>query len=147
MSTTDSVTLKFNVSSTNYAVPLGIRVSIDHDIMYENTHVSAPADVQCSLSDNDGEHELTFELFGKLPEHTQIDDAGSIVSDAVLGISGIEIDEIDIDQIVQFQSVYTHDFNGTQEPVDDKFYGSMGCNGTVRLKFTTPIYLWLLENM
>jgi hypothetical protein len=115
--------------------------------MYENTHISAPADMQCSLSDNDGEHELTFELFGKLPEYTQIDDAGSIVSDAVLGISGIEIDEIDIDQIVQFQSVYTHDFNGTQEPVDDKFYGSMGCNGTVRLKFTTPIYLWLLENM
>lgn len=147
MSTTDSVTFKFNVSSTNYAVPLGIRISIDHDIMYENTHIGAPADVQCSLSDDDGEHQLTFELFGKLPEHTRLDEADNIVSDAVICISNIEIDDIDIDQIVQFQSVYTHDFNGTQAPQEHKFYGSMGCNGTVRLKFTTPIYLWLLENM
>jgi hypothetical protein len=23
----------------------------------------------------------------------------------------------------------------------------MGCNGTVSLKFTTPIYMWLLETM
>jgi len=42
---------------------------------------------------------------------------------------------------------YQHDFNGTGNPTIDKFYGEMGCNGTVSLKFTTPIYLWLLENM
>lgn len=147
MSTTDSVIMKFSVSSTDYSVPLGIRVSVDQDVVYENAHVSLPADVQHTLSDDDGEHQLTFELFGKLPEHTRLDEADNIVSDAVICISNIEIDDIDIDQIVQFQSVYTHDFNGTQAPQEHKFYGSMGCNGTVRLKFTTPIYLWLLENM
>ena len=45
------------------------------------------------------------------------------------------------------QAVYTHDFNGTQPEIEDTFFGEMGCNGTVSLRFTTPIYLWLLENM
>ena len=27
------------------------------------------------------------------------------------------------------------------------FFGNMGCNGYVSLKFATPIYLWLLEHM
>ena len=147
MSTTESLALKFSVSSTDYSVPLGLRISVDHDIVYENAHVSTPADVQYPLSDDDGKHELTFELFGKLPEHTQIDGDGNIVSDAMLSIVGVEIDEIDIDQITQFQAVYNHDCNGTQPPIEDKFYGHMGCNGTVTLKFTTPVYLWLLENM
>jgi len=44
-------------------------------------------------------------------------------------------------------ATYTHDFNGTKELTQEKFYGVMGCNGTVSLKFATPIYLWLLENM
>jgi len=44
-------------------------------------------------------------------------------------------------------ATYTHNFNGTQAETTDKFYGEMGCNGTVSLRFTTPIYLWLLETM
>ena len=125
-----------------------MRVSIDHDVIYESVHVRDPAEIQYSLSDDDdGRHELTFELFGKLPEHTILDKDGNIVSDAMITISNIEIDKIDINQIVQFQAVYNHDFNGTQAPKEDKFYGDMGCNGQLKLKFTTPFYLWLLENM
>lgn len=143
----EQITLKFTVSATDYSVPLGLRVSLDGTVFYENAGVDSETQIQHQLSDDDGEHELTFELFGKQPEHTKIDDAGNIVSDAMLSISEIEIDEIDIDQITQFQAVYHHDVNGTQPPQQDRFYGHMGCNGTVQLKFTTPVYLWLLENM
>ena len=45
------------------------------------------------------------------------------------------------------QAVYTHDFNGTSKATENKFYGELGCNGTVSLKFSTPMYLWLLEHM
>jgi hypothetical protein len=99
------------------------------------------------MSHAEGEHELTFELFGKLPAHTKIADTGEIVSDAMLEINNITLDEINIDQIFQSLAIYRHDFNGTQAPADDVFYGSMGCNGIVTLNFYTPIYLWLLENM
>jgi len=143
----EQITLTFTVASTDYSVPLGMRVSLNGAVFYENAHVGSETQIQHQLSDDDGEHQLSFELFGKHPDHTKIDDAGNIVSDAMLSVSGIEIDEIDIDQIAQFQAVYHHDFNGTQPLQQDKFYGHMGCNGIVQLKFTTPVYLWLLENM
>jgi hypothetical protein len=38
------------------------------------------------------------------------------------------------------------DFN-PPKLIKDKFYGSMGCNGTITFEFNTPFYLWLLENM
>ena len=86
-------------------------------------------------------------MFGKTPAHTVVDEQGNIVSDAMINISKISVDDIDITQVVHELSVYQHDFNGSQPVIEDKFYGDMGCNGTVRLNFTTPIYLWLLENM
>ena len=147
MSAFEEITLKFVVNSTDYSVPLGMRISLDNNVIYENNHVSAPAEIQHQLLDNDSEHELTFEMFGKKPEHTKIDTAGDIVSDAVLSISEVEIDGIDIDYLFQQLTVYHHDFNGTQPPIEEKCYGTMGCNGTVQLKFTSPIYLWFLENM
>jgi hypothetical protein len=143
----EQITLGFTVASTDYSAPLGLRVSLDQNIIYESNHVNAPVEIQHQLLDDEGEHELTFEMFGKQPEHTTIDDAGNIVSDAVLNISTVELDGIDINYLFQQLTVYHHDFNGTQAAIEEKCYGTMGCNGTVRLKFTSPIYLWFLENM
>ena len=109
-------------------------------------HLIAAETVRFEVED-DGEHELRVLLKNKWPEHTKIDAEGNIKQDAVIMVSRIEFDEISVDQVVQEQAVYDHDFNGSIAPVQDRFYGSMGCNGTVSLKFTTPIYLWLLENM
>ena len=64
-----------------------------------------------------------------------------------LNTSLIQIDDILIDQLLTNKLEYIHDFNGSQSTVKDKFYGVMGCNGTAEFEFTTPFYLWLLENM
>jgi hypothetical protein len=143
----DQIILSFTVAATNYYVPLGMRVSLNDNIIYENDHVSSHTQIQHSIPDADTEYELTFELFGKLPEHTKVDDAGNIVLDAMLSVSNIEIDGMAIDKIAHAQAVYYHDCNGTQAPVEDQFFGNLGCNGQVKLKFSTPFYLWLLENM
>ena len=145
--TTETIAFTCQVQATNNALALGLRVILDQVTIFENANVIENMQLQHEMSDADGEHELTFELFGKLPEHTKITDTGEILSDAMLEINNITLDEINIDQIFQSLAIYRHDFNGTQAPADDKFYGSIGCNGTVTLKFTTPIYLWLLENM
>mgnify|MGYP003352455181 CR=1 FL=1 len=47
----------------------------------------------------------------------------------------------------KYYDAYRHDYNGTGQPTEDNFFGVLGCNGTVELRFTTPIYLWLLEHM
>lgn len=145
--TRDNVVLSFQARSTNASVPLGLRVQLDNVTIYETNHVTDTVDIKHEMSDSDGEHVLTMELFGKQAEHTKIDQAGNILSDAMLEIDSFNIDEIDLDHIMQTLAVYHHDTNGTQSAKDHKFFGTLGCNGTVILKFDTPVYLWLLENM
>jgi hypothetical protein len=145
--TTETITFACQVQPTNSAAALGLRVVLDQATIFETAHVTEAVQIKHDISDADGEHELTFELFGKLPEHTKITETGEIVSDALIEIGNITLDEIDLDQIFQLLAVYHHDFNGSQAPADHKFYRHLGCNGIVTLKFTTPIYLWLLENM
>ncbi len=144
---TENISFDFQVKPTNASIALGLRVVLDQVTIFENAQVTETVQLHHEMSDEDGEHELTFELFGKQPEHTEITETGDIVSDALLEISNIKLDGIDLDQIVQSLAEYHHDFNGSQAPINDKFYGYLGCNGTVTLKFTTPVYLWLLENM
>ena len=76
-----------------------------------------------------------------------IDEAGNIISDAKLTVTNVAFDDIQLGHMLTEKATYAHDFNGTGVMGQHKFYGEMGCNGTVSLKFSTPIYLWLLEHM
>lgn len=95
----------------------------------------------------DGENRLRIIMDGKLPEHTSLDETGNIVNDARLQISDLHIDDIELGQIFYQNSVYSHNFNGSRDPVEEKFFGEMGCNGEVTMAFTQPFYLWLLEHI
>ena len=143
----DSVKFSCVISPSNTAVPLGCEVWIDDTCVFDQNHVTEPVAVSHEFSDDDGEHVLHLTLKNKLPEHTRIDDQGNIMSDTLLGVTAISFDEIDCTQIVQDLAVYRHNFNGTGAEIDDQFFDAMGCNGIVELKFSTPVYLWLLENM
>jgi hypothetical protein len=90
---------------------------------------------------------MRFVLKNKQPEHTTVDLTGNIVSDATVIVSDIRFDGIDCQYLTTTLAQYQHDFNGTGEPITESFYGELGCNGTVTLKFSTPIYIWLLENL
>jgi hypothetical protein len=97
--------------------------------------------------DVEAEHVLKLVLKNKQTEHTRLSESGEILNDACLTVSNLTFDSIKLGQIVNDLSIYEHDFNGTQSATKQQFFGTMGCNGTVELKFSTPIYLWLLENM
>ena len=142
-------TVKFScaVSPSDTAVPLGCEIWIDNTCVFNQDRVSEPTDVEHEFNDDNGEHTLRITLKNKLPEHTQVDEQDNILSDVLLNVSGISFDEIDCTQIVHDLAVYRHNLNGTAPEIEDKFFGDMGCNGTVELKFTTPVYLWLLESM
>jgi hypothetical protein len=96
---------------------------------------------------DDGICNVEFVLSGKTVDHTKIDQAGDIVADESVEITDVTVDDIDITQVFVEQAVYCHSFNNTKDPVEEQFFGTMGCNGTVRLSFSTPFYIWLLENM
>jgi hypothetical protein len=142
-------TVKFNciVGSTDFTVPLGLEIWLDNHKFFDQDHIDQDYKIEHDIADDDGDHELRFVLKNKQSGHTQVDAEGNIVSDATVTISGVEFDGIDCQYLTTTLAQYRHDFNSTSKPIIDEFYGELGCNGTVTLKFSTPIYIWLLENM
>lgn len=143
--TEDKITFEFDVSRTAHSVPLEFRVLHNGTVVHQA--VSDQNHVVIEIADEDADHEIVFELAGKQHVHTKIDENNHIVEDAVITVSNIVIDSIDSSEIFFSQSQYQHNFNGNGPQTVDPFYGTMGCNGTVIFRFSTPIYLWLLEHM
>lgn len=144
---TDTVTVACILNTTDPTAELGFEAWVDNYKFCDIDHVESKQQVFFELPDNDGEHELKFILKNKTAKHTKIDDTNNIISDARLTVTDITFDEIKLGHMVTELATYTHDFNGTKESTQDKFYSEIGCNGTVSLKFSTPVYLWLLEHM
>ena len=146
---TDKVQLACTVSSLDPTAAVGLEIWIDDTQIYNTEHVSETVNFthEFEEEDKDGNRQLRFVMKNKTHDHTKIDEAGNILSDCRICIEKLSFDEIDLLPILIEQSVYEHDFNGTAAPIKDQFFGEMGCNGTLTLAFTTPIYLWLLENM
>jgi len=109
------------------------------------------------------EHELTegekysliIERSGKDKGQTVVEN-GQIVKDQLLHIKSIEIDEIDIGGLV-YEGIYTPAYPepwATQQiQVGNTLLKSfknvtiIGHNGHWELSFTSPFYMWLLENL
>lgn len=141
-------TLSFDVKATDSDVALGLVVKFDNEIITDIVPGTAPSTVTHEFDDSvDCEHRLEITLKNKQPSHTQLDAHGNIVRDAVLELSKFTLESIDITQVVSTLAKYNHDFNGTADPVQTVFFGTMGCNGTVSLSITSPVYVWLLEAM
>lgn len=136
-----------SIGTTNSDVALGLEIYFNGGQILNLEHVKESIQFKHEFADTDGDHELKFVLKNKLAEHTVINESGEIVADACLTIKNPAFDEIDLGQMFAEQAEYQHDFNGSGKIVKDKFFGIMGCNGQVSLSFSTPIYLWLLENM
>lgn len=142
-------TVKFNcvVGSTDLTVSLGLEIWVDGYKFFDQDHIDQTHNVGYEIAEDDGDHELRFVLKHKKSDHTQVDAEGNIVGDARITVSDIRFDDIDCQYLTVKLAEYQHDFNGTGNPTTESFYGELGCNGTVTLKFSMPIYIWLLENM
>jgi hypothetical protein len=148
MATTTKVSCQ--ISSSDTACVLGLEIWLDNqkifDQVYVQDSISFNHEFQTS-ADSQQDHELCFVMKNKLPEHTKLDNNSNIIKDAVLEITRLAINEIELGNMVTELMTYTHDYNGTGQPVQDRFYSVMGCNGTVSLRFSTPFHIWLLQNM
>lgn len=140
-------TISFELGNSDVAAEISVAVWLDDLCVFQTDHLTEQAQIKHDVPDDDGEHTLRIVMLGKTADHTEIDVDGSILKDVLISISNFDIDGIDVNQVFLENSSYTHDFNGTQPEIVDTFHGCMGCNGTVTLKFITPMYLWLLENM
>lgn len=129
--------------------PLSVGVLLNGEEYFATTAVNDTLKVEFEFPDEeDKEWKLELIVSEKTDVHTMLDEEFNVVSSTELVFSDFEIDGTIIDSVVLAKSLpYTHNFNGTGETVTEKFYDTAGCNGTIALEFTTPFYLWLLENM
>lgn len=139
--------LSCTISSSDYSARLGMKISLNDQCIFDSDCIDQPRDIFYEFSDEPGNYQLTFEMHGKDYSHTKLDSNGKILQDACLIIDNVKLDGIELRSIFSDQAEYHHNFNGTQSATVTKFYDHMGCNGRVILKFTAPVYLWLLEHM
>ena len=97
--------------------------------------------------DDSQEHVLSIRFENKTDDQTVKDDNTKedfiIVKDMLLNIDSIEIDEIDIGTLKWSKSEFVDD--DTTMPVMLECV-NLGRVGSYNLKFTSPFYIWLLEN-
>ena len=133
----ETVEISFFLSSTDYRCNLGFEVYHNEHKVYNTEHVAQHTPISFVIDANQGTHKLTFIMKNKTDAH----------KDACLQIINLMFDCIKLEHTFLEQCVYQHDFNGTREPVEESFYGDMGCNGKVIFCFSSPIHLWLIKNM
>lgn len=145
-----SFSISFDISTNCPTLGMGFEFWLD-----DAKHVDIP-DLQVAETikidnivdtDQRNKRTMTWVFKNKKPWHTIIDDSGKFLQDPVINISNFKIDGIDCNYILHKNSEYHHDFNGSNNPTIEKFYGVMGCNGQVILHYDTPIFVWLLEQM
>ena len=143
-----SETLNFSVEPTDPAVPLTLAVYVNDQCCFGPASIDKPVTVSHEINDEEEQqYQVRIEMSGKTDAHTKIDDQGNIIKDALLKFSAFEVMGIDIDTVMSKKAKYHHNHNGHSEDIEQTFAMSMGCNGSVEFTFTTPIYLWLLENL
>ena len=102
------------------------------------------------------DYHLVINRSGKGKNQTISNEKGDILKDQLLNIKSIEIDEIDIGALV-YEGVYTPHYPepwatqqreaGVELRHSFKNVIQMGHNGEWRLAFSSPFYMWLLENL
>jgi len=143
----DRVKLSLDVVNASEFHNMGIELWIDKNKFFDNAITPGCHHIIHEFDCADSEHWLKIVLKNKTQENTQIDESGNIVKDGLISISNVCLDEINIDNMLTLLADYVHDGNGSQTISVHPFYGHLGCNGRVQLKFSSPVYLWLLENM
>ena len=149
------------METVNFKIDIAIET---HDSVKEHPFVNISLDgvpvwgafckesqlVEFDADIEDGEHILCVEYQNKDPKTDVIIENGEIVGDKRVEIANIMFDDIDISDMAYNNHelmIYRHNTNGHSDLVECAFDPSLGFNGEVELKFHTPIYLWLLENM
>jgi len=140
----ETVAIQFDFVS--HDVESGLSV----DVNFNGEHIQTlnrSQTVQLAVDCKPGEHVLEFVLKNKTSAHTVLNNNNEIIRDACVSIENFQIDHVALEHTFFEQCRYYHDFNGSQDAIDDDFFGIMGCNGTVSLRFTSPVYRWLVDTM
>jgi hypothetical protein len=143
----ETIKISMDVVNDSRARNLALEAWIDDQLFFDNLITPGRHHVLHESHLADGSHRLQLVLKQKTQENTRVDDDGIILSDDLLRIQNLRINDLDMEQLIWNNARYIHDGNGSHKEIVDEFFGDMGCNGRVELEFDSPFYLWFLENV
>ncbi len=154
--------LKFKIQfyATMWDKPPIAEVSVNGKTHYKKeitASVEEPIIIEFEDTLEEGKnYDLVINRSGKTDGQTVVNEKGDILKDQILHINKIEIDEIDIGNLV-FEGTYTPEYpkpwyeqeiKAGRTPVESyKNVTAMGHNGDWKWTFSSPFYMWLLENL
>ena len=156
---TEKVRFKLELWAT-YWDKLPVAEILINDTSHYSTEITGtedkPSVVEFEHTLEEGkEYTLKILRSGKDVRQTVVE-GDKIIKDQLLHIKSIEIDEIDIGALV-YEGLYTPEYPepwatqqrsaGVDLPVSFKNVTTVGHNGVWELKFASPFYMWLLENL
>ena len=96
----------------------------------------------------DTQHTIAVELINKQDSDTVQDDDGAIIRDVLLTIRSVRFDGIELGYLPYREGQFFPNQTNLYAPRGIvKNCLDFGWNGRWELKFTSPAYLWLLENL
>ena len=156
---TESLKFKIELYSTYWNKPPIVEVKVGDKSYFKNEITST--EKQPTLiefvhdCESDKSHNLSLIRTNKNVKETIVEN-NKIVKDQLLNIKYIEIDEINIGSLI-YEGVYTPEYpqpwatqqhnKGVTLPKSFKNVTKLGHNGIWAFTFTSPFYMWLLENL
>jgi len=156
---TEKLKFKLELYATMWNKPPIADISIDSKSYFKEEITSTKDKPTIVEFEHELEESKSYNLIidrsGKNKRETVVEDE-KIVKDQLLHIKSIEIDEIDIGSLI-YEGVYTPEYPeqwatqqakaGNKLPKTIKNSPDLGHNGTWTFTFTSPFYMWLLENL
>lgn len=144
----EQIKLTLEISNDSDHDDLSVELWLDNSKFFDQRISQGTHKIGHTFDEDEEQHQFRIVLKNKQHYHTVIDKDGNIITDTIIDIKNVSFDDINIDTLMHEHAVYSHKTNNEQNDLSNyKFYGHLGCNGTVTLDFHTPFYLWLLENM
>jgi hypothetical protein len=158
---TEKLKFKIGLSGTSPDKQPHFLIDIDGKNQIKAALTKAPNETEYfefEIELDEGNHCLDIRFTNKISGDTVLDEKGHFLSDLLLNIDSIEIDEIDLGTLKwtlseyrpQYHPNYVNEYvksKGKEPEEIVKNCVNMGWNGTWTLPFQSPFYIWLLENL
>ena len=157
---TEKLKFKLQLYSTHWNKKPIVDVKINDKSYFKNEIAGTkenPTLIEFEQECEEGkDYQLILDRSNKDKRQTIVNEKGDLLKDQLLHIKSIEIDEIDLGALL-FEGVYRPNYPepwATQQreaghniPETLKNSVDLGHNGTWTFSFTSPFYMWLLENL
>lgn len=148
--TTENLHFEIGLSGTYWDKKPQYSILVDGKVIKSGTATDSEI-LTFDLELEETDHVLSIRLENKENSDTVQDDNNNIVNDMLLNINSMSLDNIDISNLMWTKSKYVLDTPAEIKPgefiTEYASCTNLGHNGSWNFAFSSPFYLWLLENL